>query len=86
MFQKNISSQGIYSFSFSLDNNDYQPCGAINMSSIDKKELLLSVIDKDTAGSYLGSGQSYDFNVIVFALNYEIVRIMGGMFGTMTSN
>jgi hypothetical protein len=86
MFQKNISSQGIYSFSFSLDNNDYQPCGAINMSSIDKKELLLSVIDKDTAGSYLGSGQSYNFNIIVFALNYEIVRIMGGMFGTMTSN
>ena len=85
MFQKNIPGQGIYSFSFSLDNNEYQPCGAINMSSIQTKQLILNTIDRDTTGGYVDN-IPYSFNVYVFALNYEIVKIMGGMFGPATSN
>jgi hypothetical protein len=84
MFQKNIPSQGIYSFSFSLDNNDYQPCGAINMSSIQTKQLIINTIGRDTYG-YIDL-TPYQFNVQVFAINYEILRILGGMVGTATSN
>lgn len=83
MFQKNIPSQGIYSYSFSLDNNEFQPNGAINMSSISTKELILSLINMDQIGY---NEQSYNINVYVFALNYEITRILGGMFGTASSN
>jgi len=83
MFQKNIPGQGIYSFSFSLDNNEYQPCGAINMSSIQTKEMIISTIDRDTVGY---NGNTYNYRVYVFALNYEIVRILGGIFGPATSN
>lgn len=83
MMQSNIPGTGIYSYSFSLDNNMFQPSGAINMSTIQKKEITLNLTEFANVG-YTGS--SYNYRIYIFAVNYELVRILGGMIGTATTN
>ena len=83
----NMPDEGIYTYSFSLDNSSLQPEGAVNMSSINNKDILLNLSDINSGGGYnYPSGTAYNFNVYVFAVNYDILKIMGGMVGTMTSN
>jgi hypothetical protein len=83
----NMPSEGIYTYSFSLDNSSLQPIGAVNMSSINNKDILLNLTDINPNGGYnYPPGTSYNYNVYVFAVNYDILKIMGGMVGTMTSN
>ena len=82
----NLPEEGIYTYSFSLDNSNLQPSGAVNMSAIDKKDILMNLIPINTIdGSYNSSG-TYNYKIYVFAVNYDILKIMGGMVGTMTSN
>ena len=84
MYNRNIPNDGgIYTYSFSLDNYSLQPSGAVNMSSIINKSLSLNLTKIDTTGY---SGTTYGYNVYVFAVNYDILKIMGGLVGTMTSN
>ena len=73
----NLPNEGIYTYSFSLDNTNIQPIGAINMSSLSKKELALILTEINTKGYYPNS--TYNYNVYVFAVNYEILTIMGGV-------
>ena len=83
----NMPSEGIYTYSFSLDNSSIQPIGAVNMSSINNKDILLNLTDINPNGGYnYPPGTAYNYNVYVFAVNYDILKIMGGMVGTMTSN
>jgi len=84
----NMPDEGIYSYSFSLDNSSIQPIGAINMSSINNKDIILNLTDINTinGGYNYPSGTTYNYIVYVFAVNYEILKILGGMAGTMTSN
>ena len=81
---KNIPSEGIYTYSFSLDNSSLQPIGAVNMSSISNKDILLNLTNINPNGGY--NGIKYTYTVYVFAINYEILKIMGGQVGTMTAN
>ena len=47
---------------------------------------LMNLIPINTIdGSYNSSG-AYNYKIYVFAVNYDILKIMGGMVGTMTSN
>ena len=87
----NMPDEGIYTYSFSLDNSSLQPIGAINMSSINKKEIIINLTDiyntNIGGGGYnYPSGKPYIYTVYVFAVNYDIFKILGGMAGTMTSN
>jgi hypothetical protein len=83
----NMPSEGIYTYSFSLDNSSLQPIGAVNMSSINNKDIILNLTDINPNGGYnYPTGTSYNYNIYVFAVNYDILKIMGGMVGTMTSN
>jgi hypothetical protein len=83
----NMPEEGIYTYSFSLDNSNLQPTGAINMSSITTKDIILNLTDINPNGGYnYPSGIGYNYNIYVFAVNYDILKIMGGMVGTMTSN
>ena len=81
----NIPDEGIYTYSFSLDNTSLQPIGAVNMSSITNKDILMTLTPINTTGSY-NLGTTYNYNIYVFAVNYDILKIMGGIVGTMTSN
>jgi hypothetical protein len=78
-----IPPLGIYSYSFALDANRLQPAGAVNMSSIAKKEIILALNDKAATGY---TGTPYDYTIYVFAVNYEILRIMNGMCGVVSVN
>ena len=83
----NMPDEGIYTYSFSLDNSSLQPIGAVNMSSISNKDIILNLTDINPTGGYnYPSGTSYNYIVYIFAVNYDILKIMGGMVGTMTSN
>ena len=81
----NMPDEGIYTYSFSLDNSSLQPIGAVNMSSINNKNIILNLTNINPNGGY-NSGTTYTYNIYVFAVNYDILKIMGGMVGTMTSN
>jgi hypothetical protein len=83
----NMPDEGIYTYSFSLDNTNLQPVGAINMSSINTKDIILNLTDINPSGGYnYPSGIAYNYTIYVFAVNYDILKIMGGMVGTMTAN
>lgn len=84
---QNIPYEGIYTYSFSLDNSSLQPIGAVNMSSINNKDILLNLTEINPNGGYnYPSGTKYNYHIFVFAVNYEILKIMGGIVGTMTAN
>ena len=79
----NIPNEGIYTYSFSLDNTNIQPMGAINMSSLTNKELTLNLTELYTTGY---TNTSYNYTVLIFAVNYDILTIMGGMGGLKYAN
>jgi hypothetical protein len=80
----NMPNEGIYTYSFTLDNSNLQPNGAINMSSLNKKELALILTEINPSGYYPNS--TYNYNVFIFAVNYEILTIMGGIGGIKYAN
>lgn len=60
---------GIYVYSFSINPEQHQPSGSVNMSRIDNATLLLNL---NTAASS---------QLRVYAVNYNVLRIMAGMGG-----
>jgi hypothetical protein len=65
---------GIYVYSFALNPEQHQPSGTVNMSRIDNATLLLD----------LASSASSELRV--YAVNYNVLRIMAGMGGLAYSN
>ena len=68
----------IYSYSFSLNPEKHQPMGSCNMSKFANINLH---VDYTTINH-----NSIDMNLKVYALNYNILRIMNGMAGLVFSN
>ena len=64
-----IPSDGIYVYSFALNPEQHQPSGTVNMSRIDNATLQLSTNVAD------------DAKLRVYAVNYNVLRIMAGMGG-----
>ena len=69
-----IPADGIYVYSFALNPEQHQPSGTVNMSRIDNATLQLSTDVDDTA------------KLRVYAVNYNVLRIMAGMGGLAYSN
>ena len=65
---------GIYVYSFALNPEQHQPSGTVNMSRIDNATLLM-----DLASNAAGQ-------LRVYAVNYNVLRIMAGMGGLAYSN
>jgi len=70
-----IPSKHIYVYSFALKPEEHQPSGTCNFSRIDNSKLLF------TATATVGSYQT-----TVYAINYNVLRIMSGMGGLAYSN
>lgn len=70
-----IPAVGIYVYSFSLNPEQHQPSGTVNMSRIDNATLMLN----------LSTGTS-PVKLRVYAMNYNVLRIMAGMGGLAYSN
>lgn len=70
-----VPATGIYVYSFALHPEQHQPSGTVNMSRIDNATLLI------TAASGIP-----DYKLKVYAVNYNVLRIMAGMGGLAYSN
>jgi hypothetical protein len=70
-------------YSFAISPEEHQPSGTCNFSRIDTATLVYdSVIGN--AGTY--PSKAYPFNFRMYAVNYNIFRIMSGMGGLAYSN
>lgn len=72
----NIPSTGINVYSFALQPENGQPSGSCNFSRIDNAVLQLQLTPKAANGS----------KIRVYAINYNVLRIMSGMGGLAFSN
>ena len=78
----NCPAPGINVYSFSITPEDHQPSGTCNFSRIDNAYLTITHTD-NTVSSSSNSGNA---KVRVYAINYNILRIMSGMAGLAYSN
>ena len=65
---------GVYTYSFALEPRHHQPSGACNMSRIQNVQL-----DVKTQPQPQDEETPVEYMVVVYAINYNIFRIMGGM-------
>jgi hypothetical protein len=63
----------IYSYSFALKPESHQPSGTCNFSRIDSASLTFVSVQSDS-------------NINVYAINYNVLRVMSGMGGLAYSN
>jgi len=75
----NVPATGINVYSFALKPEEHQPSGTCNFSRIDNATLQLTLTAATTASSATGK-------VRVYAVNYNVLRIMSGMGGLAYSN
>ena len=81
----NTPSDGINMFSFALKPEEYQPTGTCNFSRVDNASLQVNLglynspTNSTTYQNYIGTNNSSFINI--FAVNYNVLRIMSGMAG-----
>ena len=69
-------NRGINVYSFALKPEEHQPSGTLNMSRIDTAVLALDTIKSTTVSG----------NINIYAINYNVLRILSGMGGLAYSN
>jgi len=87
---KHTPRDGVNTYSFALKPVEHQPSGSCNMSRIDNAllNLTFSIPAAETAlgwtfsGNYLGDTTKMS----IYAMNYNVLRIMSGMGGLAYSN
>jgi hypothetical protein len=65
-------------YSFALKPEEHQPSGTLNMSRIDTATLMVNAKPAPTNKSYQG--------INIYAVNYNVLRILSGMGGLAYSN
>ena len=86
----NVSANpGINVYSFALKPEDHQPSGTLNMSRIDTATLMVNTVSTkqvhtERTGSTPGSADYSGINI--YAVNYNVLRILSGMGGLAYSN
>jgi hypothetical protein len=90
--------QFIYSYSFALSPEEHQPSGTCNFSRIDNAVLQLGYGQDSLTSKYISWGTptgnangstnfgSDSYNLNIYAVNYNVLRIMSGMGGLAYSN
>jgi hypothetical protein len=71
-------------YSFALKPEEHQPSGTLNMSRIDTAVLNLEI--DQTGTSYTVANAGISKNLHVYAVNYNVLRILSGMGGLAYSN
>jgi hypothetical protein len=72
-------SDGVNVYSFALNPEDHQPSGTCNFSRIDNATLNLNFVDDTVDSTTTGT-------LNVYAVNYNVLRVMSGMGGLAYSN
>lgn len=81
----NIPGTGIYVYSFALKPEEHQPSGTANLSRIDNATFQM----RFQPSLFDGTGQDMvarTVKLLLFAVNYNVLRIMSGMGGLAYSN
>jgi len=90
-----ISKDSIAVYSFALKPEEHQPSGTCNFSRIDNANLKSTAPVRFTNGTLNGpagpedihtSGSTYHCTCHIYAINYNVLRIMSGMGGLAYSN
>jgi hypothetical protein len=77
-----LNLDGLYIYSFAIKPEEHQPSGTCNFSRIDSATLVFSV-----DGSYsINNADANNYDIRVYAINYNILRVMSGMGGLAYSN
>ena len=71
-------------YSFALKPEEHQPSGTCNFSRIDSATLVFDSVTAGGAGTF--PNKAYPYNFRMYAVNYNIFRIMSGMGGLAYSN
>jgi len=71
-------------YSFAIQPEEHQPSGTCNFSRIDNATLVFDSVTSGAAGTY--PTPAYPYNFRLYAVNYNIFRIMSGMGGLAYSN
>jgi hypothetical protein len=79
---ENVPATGINVYSFALKPEEHQPSGTCNFSRIDTATLHLTL----TPYSVKSSAGTRSCKVRIYAVNYNVLRIMSGMGGLAYSN
>jgi hypothetical protein len=67
-----------YTYNFGLNGTEYRPTGSCNFSRLDNAKIKLSGVTKGTNRT--------NEPIVVYGINYNILRIKEGMGGVMFSN
>jgi hypothetical protein len=80
------SNPGINVYSFALKPEDHQPSGTLNMSRIDTATLMVTT-KSGLVTAFTGDATPTRFDGInIYAVNYNVLRILSGMGGLAYSN
>lgn len=71
-------------YSFAIQPEEHQPSGTCNFSRIDNATLVFDSVTSGAAGTY--PSKNYPYNFRMYAVNYNIFRVMSGMGGLAYSN
>ena len=72
-------------YSFALKPEDHQPSGTLNMSRIDTATLMVDVVDPTKGNTVTSANFDYE-GINIYAVNYNVLRILSGMGGLAYSN
>ena len=81
-------TRGIYVYSFSLNNEAFQPSGCMNASRVNKIEFSVKtripfkyseILDPVTFPAPTNETYLWKYNFIIYAVNYNVLRISSGM-------
>ena len=70
-----VPTKHVYNYSFALKPEEHQPSGTCNFSRIDTAQMIFDDVTSVTAST-----------ISVYAINYNVLRIMSGMGGLAYSN
>ena len=77
---------GVYMYSFALRPEEHQPSGTCNFSRIDTATIVVNFAGAQADGTVINVSPENPWNVRVYAVNYNILRVMSGMGGLAYSN
>lgn len=78
-----VPKKHIYLYSFALNAEDYQPSGTVNCSKIDQIDLKFNNVSQSGGANV---ANNVNRSIAVYAVNYNILRIMSGMGGLAYTN
>ncbi len=77
-----LVQNGIYLYSFAIRPEEHQPSGTCNFSRIDTATIVINI----ASDAEINPDQDKTWNVRVYAVNYNVLRVMSGMAGLAYSN